>query len=208
MSFVLNYDYKGTIKALSVEKAPFMGDDVLFFPQIDRDTGEIALCISRKPGQGGVDGSGSVAKIYFQIMPGAEEDLLIDLSFKDITASNSSGEMFGLLSRDISVSFGEASEGMSKVPEKYTLSQNYPNPFNPTTGIDYSLPENAHVSIKISNLAGQKVCVLMDQTQSKGHHSISWNGTDNKGMKVSAGIYFYSITAGNFTQTRKMLFMP
>jgi hypothetical protein len=94
------------------------------------------------------------------------------------------------------------------VVEDYRLHQNYPNPFNPATTIAYSLSVESMVQLTVYNMLGQEVCRVLSEVQSPGSHQIVWNGTNNDGMPVQSGIYFYRLTAGhNFTQTRKMLLL-
>jgi flagellar hook assembly protein FlgD len=91
------------------------------------------------------------------------------------------------------------------IPEEYALAQNYPNPFNPVTTINYNLPDNARVSIVVYDLMGRIVSTLVNNVQTTaGYKSVIWNATDDRGIPVSAGLYFYQIHAGNFNQVRKM----
>jgi len=85
------------------------------------------------------------------------------------------------------------------VPVKFDLSQNYPNPFNPTTKINFDLPVNGNVSLKIFDLSGKEVMTLVNDTRTAGYYSVSFNGAN-----LSSGIYFYSIKAGDFVSTKKM----
>lgn len=89
----------------------------------------------------------------------------------------------------------------------FELKQNYPNPFNPNTTIHYALVEGSDVSITVFDIDGRKINNLISSKQSSGSHSIRWNGTDQSGSPVSAGIYFYRLKAGDFVRTKKMLFM-
>jgi len=84
---------------------------------------------------------------------------------------------------------------------------NYPNPFNPETTISYSLGKDAAVSLEIYNLKGQLVNRLLNANQTKGTHSAVWNGKDSYGRDVASGFYFYRLTAGDSSQTRKILLM-
>ena len=94
-----------------------------------------------------------------------------------------------------------------KLPAVYAIHQNYPNPFNPTTQIKYDLPEGAMVSITIYDIMGRSIKSLVNSNQSAGYRSIQWNSTNNQGETVSAGVYLYSIEAGNFRQTKKMILL-
>jgi len=92
-------------------------------------------------------------------------------------------------------------------PYKINLHQNYPNPFNPTTLIRYDLPVNEHVSINIYDLMGKRVKSLVNTNQDAGYRSINWNATNEVGQPVSAGMYIYTIQAGEFRQTKKMVLL-
>ncbi len=91
-----------------------------------------------------------------------------------------------------------------EIPSTFALSQNYPNPFNPTTNIKYSIPENSVVTLTIYNMLGQQVKTLINAQQDAGFYTISWDGTNGYGSKVSSGIYIYRLQAGKFTSTIKM----
>ena len=88
----------------------------------------------------------------------------------------------------------------SIVPADYALVQNYPNPFNATTTINYQLPVSNYVKLQVYNLIGEKVATLVDSKQQAGYRSVLWDAS-----KISSGLYFYKLTAGDFTQTRRMM---
>ncbi len=89
----------------------------------------------------------------------------------------------------------EPSKKDNTAPLEFSLSQNYPNPFNPVTSIKYSLKYDSYVTIKIYNIIGQLVRILVDNLESKGYMEIIWDGTNEYGKQVSSGIYFYKLTA-------------
>ena len=93
------------------------------------------------------------------------------------------------------------------VPNNYQLHQNYPNPFNPITTLNYDLPTDSFVEIIIYDMLGNVVNNLINKNQNSGHKSIQWNATNNLGQLVSAGVYLYSIEAGDFRQTKKMILL-
>ena len=93
------------------------------------------------------------------------------------------------------------------LPKKIALSQAYPNPFNPATTISYRLLEANHVRVDIYDMIGNKVRTLVSQTQNAGAKSYQWNATNDLGQSVSAGIYSYTIQAGEYRDTKKMLFL-
>lgn len=98
-------------------------------------------------------------------------------------------------------------EDNKNIPKGYSLEQNYPNPFNPLTKIHYTLPEEAGVTISIYDLVGRRINQIILSKQTIGNHSIQWNGTDQQGNQVPAGIYFYQLQASDFVQTKKMVLM-
>lgn len=93
------------------------------------------------------------------------------------------------------------------LPKAYSLKQNFPNPFNPTTAIEYALPVKGLVKLTIYNMLGQEVRTLVNTAQEANTYRVVWNGLDNHGKMVPSGIYFYTITANNFSATKKMVFL-
>jgi hypothetical protein len=85
-------------------------------------------------------------------------------------------------------------------PDKFTLSQNYPNPFNPVTVINYQLPKASDVKLSIYDILGEKVDVLVNESQNAGNHNIAWNA-----INFPSGVYFYRMEAGNFVSDKKMI---
>ncbi len=188
-------------KILNVEKASFLGDDIILFYKISENKETVAVSTTRKYHQGGVNGTGHIVKIKFENLNGTPIEN-ITLSFTDKTAMTSTGEMKYLeetsaIDRKIST---------TQITE-FALLQNYPNPFNPSTHINYLLPSNEHVCLVIVNALGQKVVTLVDEERGAGTHTILWDGTNELGEQVSSGVYMVRMKAGDFTQTRKMLFM-
>ncbi len=90
----------------------------------------------------------------------------------------------------------------ANLPNAFALGQNYPNPFNPTTQIRFALPEDSHVTLVVFNGAGQKVATLIDDNAPAGFHTV-----DLDAGNLASGVYFYKITAGQFTQTKKMVLL-
>ncbi|MBD3374560.1 T9SS type A sorting domain-containing protein [candidate division KSB1 bacterium] len=89
-------------------------------------------------------------------------------------------------------------------PETFGLEQNYPNPFNPETRITYSLATQSKVTLAIFNINGQKIRELVNRIENAGQHVVTWNGEDERGHKVSSGIYFYTLHSRDNVLTRRM----
>ena len=88
------------------------------------------------------------------------------------------------------------------VPETYAMQQNYPNPFNPTTNIVYSIPQSTVVTLKVYDLLGSEVATLVNEFQNAGSYTVDFNAAD-----LANGAYFYRLTAGSFTDVKKMVLM-
>jgi hypothetical protein len=94
------------------------------------------------------------------------------------------------------------SESFTIQPAEYNLSQNYPNPFNPTTVINYSIPKAGHVTIKVYNVLGKEVATLVNEEKPAGTYAVNFSA-----QHYSSGVYYYTISAGNFSATKKMILM-
>ena len=86
-----------------------------------------------------------------------------------------------------------------EMPIEYALDQNYPNPFNPSTKIKYSVPQNGLVTIVVYDLTGQQVATLLSEVKEPGNYEVNFNTSG-----LSSGVYFYKMTANNFSQVKKM----
>jgi hypothetical protein len=93
------------------------------------------------------------------------------------------------------------------IPEAFVLHQNYPNPFNPITSLRYDLPEDGLVNITIYDMMGRIVKTLVNSSQTAGYKSVQWYATNDRNEPVSAGLYLYTIQAGKFRQTKKMVLL-
>ncbi len=87
-------------------------------------------------------------------------------------------------------------------PLTFSLSQNYPNPFNPTTKINYTIPFDSKVAISVYSVTGELVMELVNDFVTAGSHHVDFDGSN-----LASGMYIYKMTAGNFTQTNKMMLM-
>ena len=120
-------------------------------------------------------------------------------------ASSSNYKLWGF------IGLGTAATGVIGVEEQsfqqprfFYLFQNQPNPVISGTYIEYALPKTANVTLTVYDMAGRTIRRLVAGTQKAGVYRIYWNGTDDTGKEVPAGIYFYHMEAGNFKATRKL----
>ncbi len=91
---------------------------------------------------------------------------------------------------------------LNDAPKEFTLIQNYPNPFNPATSINYQLPLNGYVTLKVFDALGKEIVTLVNEVKEAGNYSVNFNAEN-----LSSGLYFYQLTSGSFHQTRKMVLM-
>ncbi len=98
-------------------------------------------------------------------------------------------------------------DDLANVPQRYYLKQNYPNPFNPVTRINFGLAQNSTVKLRIFNILGQEVRMLINGYLGAGRHDVQWDGRNDQGRLLSSGVYIYKLTAGEFSRSRKMILL-
>ena len=89
---------------------------------------------------------------------------------------------------------------VASIPLTYSLAQNYPNPFNPSTKINFSIPKQGNVSLKIYDVLGKEVMTLLNETKQPGNYEVVFNGTN-----LSSGAYFYRLESGEFSDIKRMI---
>jgi hypothetical protein len=149
--------------------------------------------------------------LRFVVSPSARRQVVVlDTCYDDRNGSAVYGLVGGTLEVTpgfkrgfIGIGMGVDGEIINR-PTEFSLAQNYPNPFNPETNIQFNLPSAQNVNVVVFNLLGQHVKTLVDGTFEAGTHSVIWNGTNDDGINVPSGIYFYKMTTADFAQTNKM----
>jgi hypothetical protein len=97
--------------------------------------------------------------------------------------------------------------GTTPLPTRYALHDAVPNPFNPQTTLSFSLPEAGHVKLTVYDVGGRLVATLLDEERNAGVWNVVWQGLDSRGQRVSSGVYFYRIEAGEFVETKRMVLL-
>lgn len=92
-------------------------------------------------------------------------------------------------------------------PTEYQIYQNYPNPFNPSTTVKFEINQLSNVTIKVYNILGKEIKLLLQENLPTGEHTVQWDGTDNEGSPLPSGVYFIQMTAGNFRQSIKAILL-
>lgn len=151
-----------------------------------------------------------VSSRYF-IVEFLPQDTLVQLSYDDFDCGYSWFDN-GSQITPADVTFyirliGEKSPyvGVADIPDEFSLAQNYPNPFNPTTTIHFEIPEASEVDIRIYDIRGTLVKTLASDHREAGRYQIVWDATNMSGTDVASGVYLIRMTAGDFTETRKMV---
>lgn len=129
------------------------------------------------------------------------------LSFAGPTAGYAAGYQAGRIYKFVGDRSTSVAEQPTAPPQGFHLAQNYPNPFNPTTVIRYEIPQPAQVQLAIYNLLGEKVRTLVDAKESAGVKQVAWDGRNDRGERVSSGVYLYRLEAGEFKMTKRLLLM-
>jgi hypothetical protein len=93
------------------------------------------------------------------------------------------------------------------IPLRFALEQNYPNPFNPTTQIQFSITEQSDVLLEVFDILGRRVTTLVNENLNIGHHTVTWDATDQSGRSISSGLYIYRLQAGTKVETKRMMFL-
>lgn len=155
--------------------------------------------------------------LEFLTMDNWTEDLNIKWSLKDLIAATDTvntvtgawlieatdGEFIVKSNEGVSIDF--SINGSALIPEQYLLSQNYPNPFKNSTTIKFDNPFSQRIIIRIYNVQGILIKELLNEEVNAGFNNVVWDGTNNSGEKVSAGIYFYQINASSDSNGNKFI---
>ncbi len=196
LSFELEIEYDGSIMSFeqSVWESPY--DDFT----IEENNEDGLLRIAGFSGSGSENGS--LVKLHFTVAETFDgEEIEVTVSKYRFNENVEGVNVVGV--------FTKSAMGIESdlIPSQYALYQNHPNPFNPVTTLRYDLPEDALVNITIYDMMGRQVKTLINDQQTAGYRSIQWNATNDAGSPVSAGMYIYTIQAGDFSQTRKMVLL-
>ena len=153
-------------------------------------------------------GTTTVAAFSAPLSGFADSALVVFASGFFDPATNQNGEAFGLyaaLPNGDVIALPSVPTSIESIPNggiisDYVLNQNYPNPFNPSTTITYALPVSGEVNITIFNILGQEVTTLVNERQEAGSYRVTFDAAD-----LTTGIYFYTISAGDFVSTKRMI---
>ena len=179
-----------------------LGNDVLF------------IAITMQQGSGNIVGAGGLvvrnstsgwtqftAPIFYNLGSQTPDNAILTFLIADSTAAGENGTI-GSMGYVDNLSFtGPATdvEQISGLPQDYNLKQNYPNPFNPSTKIEYSIPQESFVELKIYDILGNEIATIVNEQQAAGSYRVDYNANNKP-----AGLYFARLSANNFTKVIKM----
>ncbi|MDZ7261763.1 MAG: dockerin type I domain-containing protein, partial [candidate division KSB1 bacterium] len=169
---------------------------------VTEEKGRLTLLLYSSQGKAIASGNGAIFNLPIEAVGTSEGVVSLDVE-EVILADPQGGTM------EVTVSPGSVTVA-KPLPAHYELGQNYPNPFNPETTIEYRLPHDSQVTLKIFNLLGKEIRVLVAKNQEAGVHKVQWDGRDSQGQKVTSGVYLYQIAIQSpsgqaFTSTRKLV---
>lgn len=141
--------------------------------------------------------------IMYDLLGNGNMNVLISLD--EGTQGNTLVRYFTQIYKPDSTTFINIDDNLT--PNSITLLQNYPNPFNPSTNIKFRINEREIVSIKVHDILGKEIKLLLDENLPSGEYTIQWDGKDNKGTQLSAGVYFIQMIAGEYRQTIKSVLL-
>ncbi|MBN2411309.1 T9SS type A sorting domain-containing protein [candidate division KSB1 bacterium] len=150
---------------------------------------------------------GALIYISYSVAENAPENQTFKLDFEEVTVSDINNQKLDFTTESSNFEIKSATgirTGENQNVLTYQLTQNYPNPFNPQTRIEYTIPTAQTVLLTIFNPLGQKVRELVNRTVPEGNHTAFWNGLNDQGLQVPAGVYIYRIKAGEFEDSKML----
>ena|GEM_PF-5265224 len=184
------------MKVVSVEPGKLFERCPLFLYRNDASSGIVGIGISRTVQQGGISGSGCVAKIRLKV---ENEQSISRIDLGRVMGMDGLGNVLTFV---VDGSLSDYS-----VPGDFNLFQNYPNPFNPQTTIRYELPVMSTVTLKVYDLLGAEVVTLVDEDHGAGRYEVIWDGRNDLGEWVATGLYYFKLQAGELSCVKKCLFI-
>ncbi|MDZ7723834.1 MAG: T9SS type A sorting domain-containing protein [candidate division KSB1 bacterium] len=170
--------------------------------------------LSVQPIEGGMDVRFKLVKddesYFFQDIATDTHDPVATEKFNCVAFAINNSTTTAMNITDVRVDMGDPievpvsveSDEQAELPQEYALNQNYPNPFNPSTTIEFALPKSGKVNLVVYDIMGRTVANLVQDSMEAGHHKITFDAS-----KLTSGVYFYKLSAGDFTETKKFMLL-
>ncbi len=154
-------------------------------------------------------GSGEVLRISYTVAEQTDTltQVALHLSKAIVVGQNYVSLPVQIINNQFTLTGATAVDQQRGVPMEFKLDQNYPNPFNPTTQIPFSLQKEGWAQLAVFNSLGQRIRTLVQGRRQPGVHQAEWDGCDDHGQPVAAGLYLYRLDAGGHSLTRRMLYV-
>lgn len=203
LGFSLNFN-SNLLAFAEARNVSGVGSAALITNVVDTANGRLGIAFALPFGETFSTGSHNVVAVVFSVKSTSSDSLAIAFGdqpiAREVVDVNANVLAADWVSCQITT---PVAEHFSTIPTTFSLQQNYPNPFNPSTTIEFSLPNSGHVVLKIFDLLGREVAILVDAPFTAGNYKVDWNASG-----VESGMYFYRIQVGNeFTQTKKLILM-
>jgi hypothetical protein len=197
------------LKPIKIVKSKFLWKHLLDMQWIDIPKSQISFGIVSRAGQSGFSQDGIIAEATFWIDPAMPAGKQVLIKFLNVYAIDPTGKKMEMIaeSADFKTGIEDWNQMNGLRPTDFSLEQNFPNPFNPETTIQYQIPAENHVVLKIFDMLGKEIITLVNRKQPVGYYKVFWNGCDRQGNKVPAGIYFYQLKSEKFAETHKMILL-
>jgi len=198
-----NSGYSNLASAITVLKAPSnlngSGTTKIKLTWTNNSANESGFIIERKQGSGGI--YSEIDTVSANIITFTDSNVVVGLNYVyRVKAFNTFVQ--SAYSNEFSITVTNVLDGVGNIPYKFNLYQNYPNPFNPSTVIKYDIPSSSFVTLRIYNIIGKAIATLVNEDKQPGEYSITFNAD-----WLSSGIYFYTLDAGKFKQTKKFIIL-
>jgi flagellar hook assembly protein FlgD len=148
-------------------------------------------------------GATPTATGYLRLPPSTYESGEITIAINRL--AEGSAIVTQLWMKEVGVGFNP--QPIATLPTKYMLEQNYPNPFNPSTTIRFAIPSDGLVTLKVYSITGQEVATLVNEHKTAGKYEVTFDAKNVLGNTLASGVYIYRVTAGNFSEAKKMVLL-
>lgn len=201
---VVTYEISGSVQVFEINEGTVPVELNSFVASLEGNSVNLVWRTSSESNNKGFEVERSIDnQTYAKIAEISGNGTTSEMNFYSFTDKNvNSGKYYYRLKQidfNGDFTYSETIEISINQPESFSLSQNFPNPFNPSTTITFSVPEKSNVSLQVYDLLGKEIATLMNEVKAAGNYTINFDAS-----RLSSGVYYYRLVAGNFISVRKM----